>query len=74
MIMEDLSSFEIAVRERKQELFSIDEVAKWCGMSRTALYQHYRRGHIRPEVLQCHRLYFSREAVLDFVTNYRPVL
>lgn len=72
--MEELTAFEIAFRERKQELFTVDEVAKWCGMSRTALYQHYRRGHIRPEILRCHRLYFSREAILDFVTNYRPVL
>lgn len=74
MIMEDLSSFEIAFRERKQELFTLDEVAKWCGMSRNAVYQHYRRGHIKPEVLGCHRLYFTRESILDFVTNYRPVL
>lgn len=72
--MENMSSFEIAFRERTQELFTVDEVAKWCGMSRTALYQHYRRGHIKPEILRCHRLYFSREAILDFVSNYRPVL
>lgn len=68
------SSFEIAFDVQRRELFTLDEVAKWCGMNRGALYQHYRRGHIKPEVLQCHRLYFSREAVNDFVTNYRPVI
>lgn len=72
--MEDTSQFEIAFDIARQELFTLDEVAKWCGMTRTALYQHYRRGHIKPELLQCHRLYFSRNAINDFVTNYRPVL
>lgn len=70
----DLNSFEIECREKTRELFTIDEVAKWCGMSRNALYQQYRRGHIKPEILQCHRLYFTRQAVADFIANYRPVL
>lgn len=72
--MNDLQKFDIAFANARAELFTLEEVAKWCGMSKGALYQHYRRGHIRPEVYQCHRLYFSRDAVNDFVTTYRPVL
>lgn len=72
--METQSQFEIAFDIARQELFTLEEVSKWCGLSKNALYQHYRRGHIKPELLQCHRLYFSRAAINDFVTNYRPVL
>lgn len=72
--MEQKTSLEISFLEAKRELFTVEEVAKWCNMSRKALYQHYRRGHIKPEILRCHRLYFSREAVADFINNYRPVL
>lgn len=57
-----------------RELFTVEEVAKWCNLSKGAVYQHYRRGHIKPELLQCHRLYFSRESINDFIANYRPVL
>lgn len=55
---------------RTQELFTIDEVAKWCNMSRNAAYMHYRRGHITPAKMACHRLYFTREEVDQFRANY----
>lgn len=54
----------------RQELFTLEEVAKWCGMTRNAMYMHYRRGHITPENMLCHRLYFSRSAVDDFRAKY----
>lgn len=53
-----------------QELFTIEEVAKWCEMSRNAAYMHYRRGHLTPEKMLCHRLYFSRAEVDRFRQNY----
>lgn len=55
---------------KAQELFTIDEVAKWCNMSRNAAYMHYRRGHITPVRMLCHRLYFTREEVDQFRANY----
>lgn len=56
----------------EQELFTIEEVAKWCGMSRNAAYMHYRRGHLQPVKMMCHRLYFTREEVDTFRTMYVP--
>ncbi len=55
---------------KQQELFTLEEVAKWCGMTRNAAYMHYRRGHIEPVRMACHRLYFSREEVDKFRANY----
>lgn len=57
---------------KEQQLFTIEEVAKWCNMSRNAAYMHYRRGHITPERMLCHRLYFSRAEVDTFRANYVP--
>lgn len=57
---------------KSQELFTIDEVAKWCGMSRNAAYMHYKRGHLTPVNMACHRLYFTREQVDNFRANYCP--
>ena len=54
----------------KQELFTLEEIAKWCQLSRNAVYMHYRRGHLTPEKMLCHRLYFSRETVDTFRANY----
>lgn len=54
----------------KQELFTLEEIAKWCQMSRNGIYMHYRRGHLTPEKMLCHRLYFSRETVDNFRANY----
>lgn len=56
----------------EQQLFTLEEVAKWCGLTRNAAYMHYRRGHIEPEKMLCHRLYFSREKVDQFRANYCP--
>lgn len=54
----------------EQELFTIEEAAKWCGLSPRAFYMHHRRGHIEPVRMLCHRLYFTREAIEEFRTNY----
>ena len=55
-------------------LFTIEEVAKWCGLSRNAAYMHYKRGHIKSvnqsDGLACHRLYFSRDQVEEFRAKY----
>ena len=32
---------------KQDQLFTIEEVAKLCGLSRNAAYMHYRRGHIQ---------------------------
>lgn len=56
----------------EQQLFTLEEVAKWCNLSRNAAYMHYRRGHIEPEKMRCHRLYFSREQVDQFRAYYCP--
>lgn len=55
-----------------EELFTLEEVAKWCGKSKPAIYQHYRRGHLVPKNMACHRLYFSRDEVDNFRANYCP--
>lgn len=58
----------------EEVLFTIDEVAKWCGLTRNATYMHYKRGHIKSQNqiagLACHRLYFSREQVEQFRQKY----
>lgn len=54
----------------QQELFTLEEAAKWCGMSPRAFYMHQRRGHVEPVKMLCHRLYFSREAVDNFRASY----
>lgn len=58
----------------EEVLFTIDEVAKWCGLSRNATYMHYKRGHLQSQNqvagLACHRLYFSREQVENFRSKY----
>lgn len=57
---------------RTEELFTIEEVGKYCGMTRNAAYMHYRRGHIKPEPMRAHRLFFTREAIDQFRANYCP--
>lgn len=55
------------------EGFTIEEVAKFCRISRNAAYMHYRRGHIkRIEDIEAHRLYFTREALDEFRAKYCP--
>lgn len=57
----------------KDDLFTIEEVAKWCGISRNAAYMHYRRGHLnRREDIEAHRVYFTRQAVEEFKAKYLP--
>lgn len=57
----------------EQTLFTIEEVAKWCGLSRNAAYMHYKRGHIQRVMdMECHRIYFTREAVDEFRAKYVP--
>lgn len=56
-----------------EEGFTIEEVAKFCRISRDAAYMHYRRGHIkRIEDIEAHRLYFTREALDEFRAKYCP--
>lgn len=57
---------------KQERLFSLEEAAKWCNLSRGAMYMHYRRGHIEPERLLCHKLYFSRKSIDDFRAMYKP--
>lgn len=57
---------------KQEELFSIEEVAKWCDKSVGAIRQHYRRGHITPVNMACHRLYFTRSEVDRFRADYCP--
>ncbi len=57
--------------QKVQELFTIEEVAKWCGISRNAMYMHYKRGHInKVEDLKCWKIYFTREEVEVFMSKY----
>ena len=56
-----------------QELFTIEEVAKWCGISRNAAYMHYTRGHLsRCTDVEAHRVYFTRQSVEEFKAKYFP--
>ena len=56
-----------------QQLFKIEEVAKWCGISRNAAFMHYYRGHIRRCTdIEAHRVYFTRQAVEEFKQKYYP--
>lgn len=55
---------------KQDQLFTIEEVAKLCGLSRNAAYMHYRRGHIHAVKLDCHRLYFSQRDLLSFASRY----
>lgn len=58
----------------EETLFTIEEVAKWCGLSRNAAYMHYKRGHLVSQNqvggLSCHRLYFTRAQVEEFRAKY----
>lgn len=57
---------------RSEELFTIEEVAKFCGLTRRAAYMHYHRGHIECVPMMTHRLYFTREAIDKFRAYYCP--
>lgn len=59
--------------ENLQELYTIEEVAKWCNLSRNAAYMHYHRGHIeRVRDINTHRIYFTRKAIDEFRFRYCP--
>lgn len=55
---------------QQEQLFTIEEVAKLCGLSRNAAYMHYRRGHIQAVPLDCHRVYFTQKELLSFASRY----
>ena len=55
---------------QQEQLFTIEEVAKLCGLSRNAAYMHFRRGHIKAVPLECHRVYFTQKELLSFASRY----
>lgn len=57
---------------RKEDLFTIEDVAKFAGISRNAAYMHYRRGHIQAVPMMSHRLYFTRDDLDRFRAMYCP--
>lgn len=57
---------------KTEDLFTIEEVAKFCGLSRNAAYMHYFRGHLKPVPMMCHRLYFKRDEIDRFRAMYCP--
>lgn len=57
---------------KKEDLFTIEECAKFCRMTRNAFYMRYTRGQIDPVPMKTHRLYFTREALDEFRANYCP--
>lgn len=60
------------VQFKQEDLFTIEEVAKFCHKSRNAVYMHFRRGHIIPVPMECHRLYFTRDEIDRFRANWCP--
>lgn len=64
-------------QEKKQvnekNLFTIEEIAKWFAMSKRAVYMHYYRGHLKPENLESHKLYFTRNEVENFGKRFIPL-
>ena len=55
---------------QKQDLFSVAECAKYCGLTRGAFYMHYYRGHINATKLPTHKIYFTRDELDAFRENY----
>lgn len=55
---------------KMEELFTLEEAARWCGLSKNAMYMRYFRGQIKPVNMLCHRLYFTRQSIDEFRTNY----
>lgn len=55
---------------RREELLTLSEVARFCGLSRNALYMRYFRGQIKAADTLSHKLYFTREAVDEFRAKY----
>lgn len=57
---------------KREDLFTMDEVAKICGLSRNAMYMRYFRGQITAVPTLSHRLFFTRDAVDEFRAKYVP--
>lgn len=57
---------------KKEDLFSLEEAAKWCGLKPKAMYMRYFRGQINAVPMKSHRLYFTRAAIDEFRANYCP--
>lgn len=55
---------------KSEELFTLEEIGKLCKMTRGAVYMHYRRGHLTPVRMACHRLYFTLTEVDNFRANF----
>lgn len=57
---------------KKEELFTLEEAAKWCGLKKKAMYMRYFRGQIKCVPMMSHRLYFSRQDIDEFRAKYIP--
>lgn len=57
---------------KREDLFNVEEAAKWCGLSTKAMYMRYFRGQITAAKTMSHRVYFSREAIDEFRAKYVP--
>lgn len=57
---------------KKEDLFTLEEAAKWCGLKPKAMYMRYFRGQIKAVPLPSHRLYFSRQEIDEFRAKYVP--
>lgn len=57
---------------KKEDLFTLEEVAKLCGLSRNAMYMRYFRGQIEATATLSHRVYFTRDAIDEFRAKYVP--
>lgn len=58
----------------KEQLFTLEEIAKLCQCSRNAIYMHYVRGHIKRAPCEAHRLYFTLAEVERFRSLYKPMI
>lgn len=59
---------------QEQQLFTLNEAAKWCNLSRNAFYMHYYRGHIKAVQTRAHKLFFTREDIDHFRSEFVPFL
>lgn len=57
---------------KRQDLFTLEEAAKWCGLKPKAMYMRYFRGQIKTVPMMSHRLYFSRQEIDEFRAKYIP--
>ena len=57
---------------KKEDLFTLEEVAKMAGLKPKAMYMRYFRGQIKAVDTLTHRLYFTRDAIDEFRATYCP--